>query len=429
MKTQTCSFEIVKRCADTKARAGRIHTPHGPVETPVFAPVGTQASVKTLINEDLEKLGIQLILGNTYHLYLRPGVEIIKKAGGLHSFMSWKNAILTDSGGYQVFSMESLRRVSEEGVEFRSHIDGSAHFLSPEKAIEIQLALGSDILMCFDECAPYPCAEDHAKRALETTTRWAKRCKDRYISSSPSAFVGDPSSSISAMMGPPPVTAIGTIGRMPIVLPMTPVSFPKQEAGAGDDVFGPLLYGITQGSVYAPLRRQSTLELVDLDFPGYAIGGLSVGEPQSAMHEMIGLSTDLLPVEKPRYLMGVGTPEDLWEAVAMGIDQFDCVLPTRNGRNGQLFTSVGKINIKNAPYKEDLAPPDPSCDCDLCARYSRAYLHHLFRAGELSALRLSSLHNVAFLIKLMRKMRQSIIDGTFLKEKKAFFEMYRSQGD
>jgi queuine tRNA-ribosyltransferase len=371
----TRPFEILHRCADTKARVGRIHTPHGIVDTPVFAPVGTQGSVKTLISEDLEKLETQLILGNTYHLYLRPGVEVIKKAGGLHKFMSWKGAILTDSGGYQVFSMESLRRISEEGVEFRSHIDGSLHFLSPEKAVEIQLALGSDIVMCFDECAPYPCSEDDAKRALETTTRWAKRCKQ--------AFGQSPS----------------------------------------------LLYGITQGSIYAPLRRQSTLELLDLDFAGYAIGGLSVGEPQTAMHEMIALSTELLPEDKPRYLMGVGTPEDLWEAVGMGIDQFDCVLPTRNGRNGQLFTSVGKLNMKNAPFREDLSPPDPSCDCDLCSRYSRAYLHHLFRSGELSALRLASLHNVAFLIKLMRKIRLSIANGTFLKEKIKFFEMYRSQGE
>ncbi len=289
--------------------------------------------------------------------------------------MSWNGAILTDSGGYQVFSMESLRRISEDGVEFRSHIDGSLHFLSPEKAIEIQRDLGSDIVMCFDECAPYPCTEEHAKKALETTTRWAKRCK----------------------------TAFGESNS--------------------------LLYGITQGSIFAPLRRQSTLELLDLDFPGYAIGGLSVGEPQAAMHEMIELSTSLLPEDKPRYLMGVGTPEDLWESVAMGIDQFDCVLPTRNGRNGQLFTSVGKLNIKNAPYKEDMSPPDPECDCDLCSRYTRAYLHHLFRSGELSALRLASLHNVSFLIKLMRKIRQSIADGIFLKEKKKFFETYRRQGE
>ncbi len=378
MKTTTRSFEIVATCPGVKARAGLLKTPHGEVETPVFAPVGTQGSVKTLLSEDLEKLRVQLILGNTYHLYLRPGVDVIQKAGGLHRFMSWDGAILTDSGGYQVFSMEQLRRINEEGVEFRSHIDGSLHFLSPEKATEIQLALGSDILMCFDECPPYPCTEDHARRALEITYRWAKRCRA--------------------------------------------ASQPME----GD---GRLLYGITQGSIYPALRTESTRQMVDLDFPGYAIGGLSVGEPHSAMHEMVALTTDLLPADKPRYLMGVGTPEDLWEAVEQGIDQFDCVLPTRNGRNGQLFTSVGKLNLKNAPYREDFAPPDPECDCDLCSRYSRAYLHHLFRAGELSALRLASLHNVAFLIKLMRKIRQSIIDGTFASQKKRFLETYRNEGE
>jgi len=378
MKTQTRHFEIVARCPETKARVGRLKTGHGVIDTPVFAPVGTQGSVKTLLSQDLEKLQIQLILGNTYHLYLRPGVNVIQKAGGLHKFMSWEGAILTDSGGYQVFSMEQLRRISDEGVEFRSHIDGSLHFLSPEKATEIQLALGSDILMCFDECPPFPCDEERAKKALETTHQWAKRCQAAFLKGE------------------------------------------KENR---------LLYGITQGSIYPALRRESTLQLLELDFPGYALGGLSLGEPHAATLDMVALSTELLPEEKPRYLMGVGTPEDLWEAVEMGIDQFDCVLPTRNGRNGQLFTSVGKLNLKNAPFREDFRPPDPGCDCDLCSRYSRAYLHHLFRAGELSALRLASLHNVAFLIKLMRKIRLSIKDGTFLKEKKKFFESYRSQGE
>ncbi len=367
-------FEILKTCPDTKARTGRIHTAHGSIDTPVFAPVGTQGSVKTLLCEDLEKLDTQLILGNTFHLYLRPGLEIIEKAQGLHNFMSWKRAILTDSGGYQVFSMEQLRKISEEGVEFRSHIDGSLHGFSPEKATEIQLGLGSDILMCFDECAPYPCAEEHARKALEMTTRWAKRCQE-------------------------------TFARHPHE--------------------GKQLWGITQGSVYASLRQESTRQLVDLDFPGYAIGGLSVGEPRLAMLEMIQRSMEILPLSKSRYLMGVGTPDDLWEAVDLGIDVFDCVIPTRNGRNGQLFTSQGKLNIKNAPYRNDFSPPDPACDCDLCTRYSRAYLHHLFRAGELSALRLASLHNVAFLVKLMRKIRKTITDGTFKKEKQAFLDSYQ----
>jgi len=374
-------FEVIKKCPASRARLGRLHTPHGIVDTPVFAPVGTQASVKTLLSEDLEKLGIQLILGNTYHLYLRPGMEVIKKAGGLHTFMSWKSAILTDSGGYQVFSLEQLRKISDDGVEFQSHIDGSRHFLSPEKAIEIQQTLGSDIMMCFDECAPYPCDEAHARGALERTTRWAARCK--------TAFEGG-----------------------------------KERAGEGEQrpqvVAPPLLYAIMQGSVFPHLRKESAKQLVDLDFPGYAIGGLSVGEPTELLREMTALSAELLPENKPRYLMGVGTPIDLWESVALGIDQFDCVLPTRNGRNGQLFTSEGKLNLKNAPYKEDFRPVDAECDCDLCTRYTRAYLHHLFRAGELSALRLASLHNVAFLIRSMRQIRTSLARGTFMKDKQIF---------
>ena len=371
-------FEIIKRCPETKARLGRLQTPHGIVETPVFAPVGTQGAVKTLVSEDLEKLDTQLILGNTYHLYLRPGVEVITKAGGLHKFMSWNGAILTDSGGYQVFSLEQLRRISEDGVEFRSHIDGSLHFFNPERAIDIQAVLGSDIAMCFDECPPYPCTEDRARQALEITTRWAKRCKEQFA----------------------------------------------KAQGTGE---GRLLYGITQGAIYPALRRQSTEQLIDLDFPGYALGGLSLGEPRSATLEMVQLSTELLPEDRPRYLMGVGTPLDLWDAVGLGIDQFDCVLPTRNGRNGQLFTSRGKLNIKNAPYRDDFSPPDPECDCDLCARYTRAYLHHLFRAGELSALRLASLHNVAFLIKLMRKIRKSLANETFAIEKKNFLNAYGNE--
>lgn len=371
------SFEVLTRCPDSKARTGRLYTPHGVVDTPVFAPVGTQGAVKALTCEDLEKLRTQLILGNTYHLYLRPGTDIIEKAKGLHRFMDWKGAILTDSGGYQVFSLEQLRRITEEGVEFRSHIDGSLHHFSPEKATEVQLLLGSDILMCFDECPPFPSSTEKATKALELTTRWAKRCLD---------------------------------------------TFRKDDRG------GRLLYAITQGAIDPALRRQSTQQLVDLDFPGYALGGLSLGEPRAATLEMVQLSAELLPEEKPRYLMGVGTPDDLWEAVAMGIDQFDCVLPTRNGRNGQLFTSRGKLNIKNAPYRDDFGPPDPDCDCELCARYTRAYLHHLFRSGELGALRLASLHNIAFLIRLMRKIRESITRGTFLKDKKSFLETYQLEG-
>jgi queuine tRNA-ribosyltransferase len=372
-------FEIVHRCPETKARVGKLITAHGVVDTPVFAPVGTQGAVKTLISEDLEKMGIQMILANTYHLYLRPGMEVIRKVGGLHNFMSWKGAILTDSGGYQVFSLEQLRKVSEEGVEFRSHIDGSLHFLSPEKATEIQMILGSDIAMCFDECPPYPCTRDRARQALDMTTGWARRCKKTFDLSL-----------------------------------------------RGENAMAPLLYGITQGSVFPDLRKESAMQLLEMDFPGYALGGLSLGEPRNLTMEMVALSLECLPEDKPRYLMGVGTPEDLWDAVALGIDQFDCVLPTRNGRNGQLFTSGGKLNIKNAPFQADFSPPDPSCDCELCARYSRAYLHHLFRAGELSAMRLASLHNISFLIRLMRKIRESITKGTFVKDRKGFLDLYQS---
>ena len=385
------TFEILQRCPDTRARLGRLHLPHGIVDTPVFAPVGTQASVKTLISEDLEKLGIQLILGNTYHLYLRPGMDVIRKAGGLHKFMSWERPILTDSGGYQVFSLEQLRKISDEGVDFQSHIDGSRHFLSPEKAMDIQRTLGSDIAMCFDECAPYPCDEAHARAALERTTRWAARCKAAFYAEGAMGSNG------------------GRGGETPPSHPLAP---------------SPLAYAIMQGSIFPELRKESAKQLVDLDFPGYAIGGLSVGEPVPLMREMTALAAELLPQDKPRYLMGVGTPVDLWESVALGIDQFDCVLPTRNGRNGQLFTSEGKLNLKNAPYKEDMGPVDPECDCDLCARYSRAYLHHLFRAGELSALRLASLHNVAFLIRSMRQIRASLARGTFAKDKQIFLEKY-----
>ncbi len=369
-------FEIIARDPQTRARAGRLHTAHGIIETPVFMPVGTKGSVKTLLWDDLETLGAQVVLGNTYHLYLRPGVDVIGKAEGLHKFVGWDRPILTDSGGYQVFSLEQLRKISEDGIEFKSHWDGSLHTLGPQKATQIQMAFGSDILMCFDECPPYPCDREHAVRSLEITTRWAKRCKE---------VKGDSSN---------------------------------------------LLFGITQGSVFADLRRDSTRQLVDLDFPGYALGGLSVGEPHDLMHEMIGVSTEILPENKPRYLMGVGTPADLWEAVELGIDQFDCVIPTRNARNGQLFTSQGKVNIRNAPYRDDFSPPDPHCDCGLCSRYSRAYLHHLFRAGELSALRLASLHNVSFLLKSVRKIRQSIIDGCFLSVKRDFLNSYHAvKGD
>jgi len=347
-------FKLLKKHSHSSARLGVLTTARGKINTPCFMPVGTQATVKALTSENLESIGAQIILGNTYHLYLRPGHELIQSLGGLHKFMNWHHPILTDSGGYQVFSMNKLTEVTEEGVNFKSHIDGSSHFISPEKAIEIQKALGADIIMAFDEPTPYPSDIATTQKSLQLTTRWAKRCKDALQSETQS------------------------------------------------------LFGIVQGGMHPRLRKESAEQITELDFPGYAIGGLSVGEEKYLMNDMTELTAALLPESKPRYLMGVGTPENLLTCSSMGVDMFDCVMPTRNARNGYLFVTDGKINIKNSQYKNDPEPLDSNCPCYTCKNYSRAYLRHLIMAGEILAMHLLTLHNSAFYQNWMQSIRQAI---------------------
>lgn len=377
------SFERIAIDRETRARAGRINTAHGTFDTPAFMPVGTQGSVKALTHEMLEGAGASIILGNTYHLYLRPGHETINKIGGLHRFISWERPILTDSGGFQVFSLTPLRKMKEEGVEFQSHIDGSTHFLSPEKSMEIQAALGSDIVMAFDECTSFPATRDEALASLELTERWARRSKQR---------LGE----LHSAAGAAESAGIEIVNRTQA------------------------LFGINQGSVFLDLRERSLEGLVEIGFDGYAIGGLSVGEEKSAMFEVVAHVAPLMPEDRPRYLMGVGTPEDIVEAVSLGVDMFDCVMPTRNARNGQLFTSSGKLNIKNARYRDDPLPIDDACGCVVCARYSRAYLRHLYMSGEILGSVLSSLHNVSFYLDMMRGIRQAIQLGTFNQFRNSF---------
>ena len=379
------SFEKLASDAGMRARAGRITTAHGSFDTPAFMPVGTQGTVKALTHEMLEEAGARIILGNTYHLYLRPGHEVINQLGGLHRFMSWEQAILTDSGGFQVFSLAQLRKMNDEGVEFQSHIDGSRHFLTPEKSMEIQTALGSDIVMAFDECTPYPATRDEALRSLELTERWARRSKQR-------------------------LTELHTE--------------PAQAESAGLRVVNPVqaLFGINQGSIFQDLRERSLAGLIEMDFDGYAIGGLSVGEEKSAMFDVVSHVAPLMPEDKPRYLMGVGTPEDILNAVAAGIDMFDCVMPTRNARNGSLFTSRGKLNIKNSRYRDDGGPIDDACECAVCVRYSRAYIRHLYMSGEILGSVLSSLHNISFYLDMMKRIRQAILLGTFIEFHNSFLK-------
>jgi queuine tRNA-ribosyltransferase len=364
-------YELIKESKETKARLGKIITPHGEIETPVFMPVGTRATVKTMTPEEVKDLGAKIILSNTYHLYLKPGHDLVKEAGGLHRFMNWHGPILTDSGGFQVFSLGELRKIKEEGVEFRSHIDGSKHFISPETSIDIQNALGSDIMMCFDECVPYPADYEYAKQSMERTTRWAKRCKEHHKDWSTQA-----------------------------------------------------LFGIVQGGMYRDLREQSAKDLVEMDFSGYAVGGLSVGEPMDLMCEVLDYTTPLLPKDKPRYLMGVGSPDYLFEAVIRGIDMADCVLPTRIARNGTAMTSNGKVVIRNGRYSRDFSPLDPECDCYTCRNYSRAYIRHLFNVDEILALRLTTIHNLYFLIKLMERIREAIKEDRLLEFKDEFYKKY-----
>ncbi len=362
-------FKIVSESKETRARAGVINTDHGMIETPVFMPVGTLASVKSLSPEELLDLGAQIILGNTYHLYLRPGCEVINLFSGLHRFMNWDGPILTDSGGFQVFSLAKLFKTSEEGVLFQSHIDGSSHLLTPEKTVEIQKCLGSDIIMCLDNCIAYPSGRDIARDAVKLTTSWAKRC--------------------------------------------------KQSWGNGADN---ALFGIVQGSMFKDLRAESIDDLANIGFSGYAIGGLSVGEPKEIMLDIADFTLPGLPDSKPKYVMGVGFPEDIVELVALGADMFDCVLPTRNARNGQLFTSCGTINICNSCFKTDTKPVEPGCECYTCRNYSKAYLRHLYMARELLAYRLNTIHNIHYYIGLMKSIRVAILKDEFAAFRKDFYK-------
>lgn len=367
-------FEVVKTSTETAARLGKLTTPHSVIDTPVFMPVGTQATVKAMTQEELEELDYRIILGNTYHLYLRPGHELIGRSGGLHSFMSWPRSILTDSGGFQVFSLRDLRRVGEDGVVFKSYIDGSTHTFTPERVMEVQGAIGADIAMAFDECPPYPSTYQYTREATERTHEWAVRSK---AAASPNQAV----------------------------------------------------FGIVQGGAYQDLRKWSAGFIRELDFPGIAIGGVSVGEPKAVMQEVVGWTAPLLPPEKPHYLMGVGTPVDLIDFVIMGIDMFDCVLPTRLGRNGSMYTTHGRINIKNARYTEDFTPLDHECDCATCRRYTRAYIRHLYKSDEILASRLATYHNLYFYQRVIRGVRDAILADRLLEFRREFMAKYMAEGD
>lgn len=357
-------FEIQTRCTQTGARAGLLHTPHGIIETPVFMPVGTQATVKGITQRDLERdLDVRIILANTYHLFLRPGHDLIERMGGLHNFMAWPRAILTDSGGFQVFSLDNLRKVTDEGVLFRSHLNGDSHFFTPENTVDVQLALGSDIMMVLDECLPYPVTHERAEGSMLRTIRWARDGYEHYL---------------------------------------------KREKGLGC-----ALFPIVQGSTFPDLRVRCTEALLALEAPGYAIGGLAVGEPRELSQEIVENTAPLLPIDRPRYVMGVGMPEELPDYVSKGIDMMDCVLPTRNARNGYLFTSTGKVVIKQARYIEDESALDPACNCYTCRTFSRAYLRHLFQAGEILFSTLATIHNVQYFLEIMHRMRESILLGKF----------------
>ena len=368
---QAIEYELLHEDKKTGARRGILHTPHGDIQTPVFMPVGTQATVKSMTPEELKQIGAQIILSNTYHLYLRPGEKLVKEAGGLHNFMNWDRPILTDCGGFQVFSLSDLRTISEDGVEFKSHLDGSKHFFSPEKVMQIEEDLGADIIMSFDECCPYPSTYEYTKKSMERTTRWAKRCK---------------------------------------------------AAHKNTDKQG--LFGIIQGGFYKDLRKKSAEDLIELDFPGYAIGGISVGEPKEEFLEILRYVTPLMPKDKPRYLMGVGTPDYLIEAAIAGIDMCDCVLPTRIARNGTAMTWNGKVVVRNATYERDFTPLDPECDCYTCKNYTRAYIRHLVKCNEILGVRLLSIHNLYFLTKLMERVRMEIEKDNLAQFRDEFYKKY-----
>lgn len=376
-------YEAIKTCKQSGARLGKVHTPHGSIDTPVFMPVGTMATVKTMSPEELKQMNAQIILSNTYHLWLRPGHDIIKEAGGLHRFMNWDYPILTDSGGYQVFSLSDLRQIKEEGVYFRNHISGEKLFMPPEKAMEIQHALGSDIMMAFDECPPYPAEREYVQTSLERTTRWAERC-------------------LAAHHG------------------QATESYPNEHDYAQKQA----LFGIVQGGMYEDLRKQSAQDLTSMDFPGYAIGGLSVGESKNIMNDVLDYTVPWLPTDKPRYLMGVGSPDALIDGAIRGIDMFDCVLPTRIARNGTCMTSEGRLVVRNADYARDFRPLDPECDCYTCQNYSRAYIRHLVKSSETFGFRLTTYHNLYFLVKLMENIRGAIKQDALLDYREQFFEKY-----
>ena len=369
-ETAPFSFEVKHVCRQTGARLGVLHTPHGDIDTPVYMPVGTAACVKAMTSREMEEIGTQILLSNTYHLHLRPGEQLVSEAGGLHTFMDWHRPILTDSGGFQVFSLAGIRKIEEAGVTFQSHIDGSRHFIGPEESMAIQRALGADIIMAFDVCTPYPCDYATARTNMERTHRWALRCREYHKN-------------------------------------------PEQA-----------LFGIVQGAFWKDLRLESVKALRDMDFPGYGIGGLSVGEPKPVMYELLDAFMPEMPESKPRYLMGVGTPDCLLEGVLRGVDMFDCVLATRIARNGTVLTSEGRVVIKNAGYASDFRPIDERCDCYACRHYTRAYVRHLFKAGEITAARLASIHNLRFLIRMMEEIRTAIAEDRLLDYRREFYSRY-----
>ena len=389
-------WELLARDSSSKARVGRLTTPHGTVDTPVFMPVGTQGTVKTVNPRELRELGAEIILGNAYHLFVRPGLDVIRRFGGLHRFMNWTGPILSDSGGYQIFSLAKLRRLTQDGVHFQNHVDGTPAFISPEIAIQIQRTLGSDIAMVLDECPPWPCNRDYAGSSLQLTVRWANRCKQAWNSDSPAPNHGSPTSPLAALDHQP-----STINS--------------------------LLFAIVQGSTFDDLRRESAQALVEIGFDGYAIGGVSVGEPEELMIKAVESSEPFLPAEKPRYAMGLGTPPQMLEMIARGIDMFDCVLPTRLARNGTAFTATGTLNLKNAEFAMQTGPIEEGCGCPACSEFSRAYIRHLVKTEEILGLRLITLHNLHFYLDLIRKTRDAITTGSFEQMRQAFVRGYAAR--
>ncbi|MCX7956878.1 MAG: tRNA guanosine(34) transglycosylase Tgt [Endomicrobia bacterium] len=380
-------FKITYKDKTTKARVGILKTKSVEIETPVFLPVATLGVVKTISYEELKTIGAKAFISNTYHLYFHPGVEVIKEFNGLHNFVKWDGVIFTDSGGFQVFSLRDLRKITEDGIEFKSHIDGTLHFFSPEKVIELQNIIYSDVCMCLDECVEYPVEYNYAKRSVELTTVWAKKCKEKFFH----------------------------------------INFPDNLDYIG--LNRQLLFGIIQGSIYEDLRKQSTEQLLEIGFDGYAVGGVSVGEPKELLWKIIDLVEGYLPIDVPKYVMGVGEIDDIWFCIEKGYDIMDCVLPTRNGRNGQALTSYGKVNIKNSKYSKDKSPIDIECNCFVCKNYTRSLLHHYYKSQELLVLRLMSYHNLYFIINLVNKIKQSIKEGNFLQKKREFFDKFNSQKD